>query len=77
MSPWLAAAIVVVGLACPAHSLWHWRRGRRAACCPSPEREDDATEVQRRQQELRANLDALADSVQPDKQEHPGYAVRR
>jgi hypothetical protein len=55
---------------------WQMRRGRRAACCPPPQ-EDDAASVSRRQQELRASLDALAERPSSNSAPDAGYAVRK
>jgi hypothetical protein len=73
----LLAVAVAAGLACPAHMAWQMRRGRRAPCCPAPRREDDAAELHRRQQALRANLDALADNPSSASDADAGYAVRQ
>lgn len=49
MTTGLAALVVVIALACPAHMLWRMRRGRPASCLPVPRAAD---ELRRRQAEL-------------------------
>lgn len=68
MSTAVAIAVAVVALACPLHTLWRMRQGRRA-CCP-PARGDAAATLRQRQRVLGARIESL-DSSEPGREAAP------
>lgn len=56
MSTALLIVAVATALACPLHTVWAMRRGKRAVCCPPRAQTIDAERLRQRQRELGAEL---------------------